>query len=577
MDYCTAGPQYASGGFIADSRSPATRGQRLPAAVPGAQQLAGRLVATASGTRSSRASPARRRQSFPQPGSRTRRSPPRRRRARSRSCTSTRTATTSVFVPAVAADSLGRDLGRRPDARPLDPARRVLRRHARRQRRSRSTARWPAARTCCFTPGIYDVDKPIQVKRADTVVLGLGMATLDRRRTAPSAMTVPTCRASTIAGLHVRRRRRSSSPVLLRGRRQRRTARRRSRATRPRCRTCSSASAAPHVGKATVSLEVNSDDVILDDIWAWRADHGDGVGWTVEHRRHRRRRQRRRRHSPPACSSSTTRSTRWSGTASDGETIIFQNEMPYDPPNQAAWQHDGVLGFAGVQGRRRVTTHQGWGLGSYCFFNVDPSIHATRAFEVPVTPGVQLHDILDLSTQRRHDRPRRQRHGPADAARRHGQPAGLLPVERERRLAVDTSAGRRHARRMAFIETPAESPAVRGGPRGAGVRVQLRPRAGPPAGRRRGLEGPHGDGALQHGLAPLRARHAGGGAGDPLELLLPGPREGHAEPGVVHPGRDRRRARRRRPARRGRSGRDGLRGQGRDRRIVDHPGRRRRA
>ncbi len=30
-----------------------------------------------------------------------------------------------------------------------------------------------------------------------------------------------------------------------------------------------------------MSLEVNSDNVILDDIWAWRADHGNGVGWTV--------------------------------------------------------------------------------------------------------------------------------------------------------------------------------------------------------------------------------------------------------------------------------------------------------
>jgi hypothetical protein len=28
---------------------------------------------------------------------------------------------------------------------------------------------------------------------------------------------------------------------------------------------------------------------------------------------------------------------------------------------------------------------------------VDPTIHASRAFEVPVTPGVKLHDILDLS------------------------------------------------------------------------------------------------------------------------------------------------------------------------------------
>jgi hypothetical protein len=28
---------------------------------------------------------------------------------------------------------------------------------------------------------------------------------------------------------------------------------------------------------------------------------------------------------------------------------------------------------------------------------VDPTIHASRAFEVPVTPGVKLHDILTLS------------------------------------------------------------------------------------------------------------------------------------------------------------------------------------
>ena len=26
---------------------------------------------------------------------------------------------------------------------------------------------------------------------------------------------------------------------------------------------------------------MNSDNVILDDIWAWRADHGNGVGWTA--------------------------------------------------------------------------------------------------------------------------------------------------------------------------------------------------------------------------------------------------------------------------------------------------------
>ena len=44
-----------------------------------------------------------------------------------------------------------------------------------------------------------------------------------------------------------------------------------------------------------------------------------------------------------------------------------------------------------------MRTHEAWGLGSYCFFNVDPTIHASHAFEVPVTAGVKLHDLLSLS------------------------------------------------------------------------------------------------------------------------------------------------------------------------------------
>jgi hypothetical protein len=150
-----------------------------------------------------------------------------------------------------------------------------------------------------------------------------------------------------------------------------------------------------HVGKATVSLEVNADNTILDDIWAWRADHGTGVGWTsntadtgvvvngdhviatglfVEHYQ--------------------KYEVVWNGES--GKTIMFQNEMPYDPPDQAAWRQDG-LGFAAYKVADSVKAHEGWGLGSYCFFNVDPTIHASHAFEVPVAPGVKLHDLLSLS------------------------------------------------------------------------------------------------------------------------------------------------------------------------------------
>ena len=152
----------------------------------------------------------------------------------------------------------------------------------------------------------------------------------------------------------------------------------------------------PHVGKATVALEVNSDHVILDDIWAWRADHGTGVGWTSN-----------TADTGVVVNGDGVLATGlfsehfqrydviWNGNG--GRTIMFQNEMPYDPPNQAAWQHDGVLGFAAYKVADSVTTHEAWGLGSYCFFNVDPTIHASHAIEVPLTSGVKLHDLLSLS------------------------------------------------------------------------------------------------------------------------------------------------------------------------------------
>jgi hypothetical protein len=143
-------------------------------------------------------------------------------------------------------------------------------------------------------------------------------------------------------------------------------------------------------------LEINTNNVIVDDVWAWRADHGAGVGWTsntaahglivngdnitayglfVEHYQRYE--------------------VIWNGE--NGTTIFFQNEMPYDPPNQAAWTHAGIDGFASYKVADNVRRHQGWGLGAYCFFNVNPDIVNARGFEVPNRAGIQLHDILTVS------------------------------------------------------------------------------------------------------------------------------------------------------------------------------------
>jgi hypothetical protein len=150
-------------------------------------------------------------------------------------------------------------------------------------------------------------------------------------------------------------------------------------------------------GKATVSLVVNSDNVILDDIWAWRADHGNGVGWTgntadtgvivngddvtayglfVEHYQ--------------------KYEVIWNGNG--GTDIFFQNEMPYDPPSQAAWtEAPGVDGWAAFKIANAVTSFKGYGMGSYSFFNQGVNIFAANAFEVPVTlPTASLNDLLTI-------------------------------------------------------------------------------------------------------------------------------------------------------------------------------------
>jgi hypothetical protein len=252
-----------------------------------------------------------------------------------------------------------------------------------------------------FTPGVYDVENTIKVKRPDTIVLGMGMATLTAQH-GVVPMTVADVKGVEISGL-IFDAGPVNSPVLLQVGTQHAAngqAREHNDWSDPADPTALHdvffRIGGPHLGKATVSLEVNSDNAILDDTWAWRADHGSGVGWTlntadtgvvvngddvvatglfVEHYQ--------------------KDEVIWTGE--NGKTIMFQNEMPYDPPNQAAWQHDGMLGWAAYKVADSVKTHEGWGLGSYCYFNVDPSIHAAHGFEVPVTPGVHMHDLLTLS------------------------------------------------------------------------------------------------------------------------------------------------------------------------------------
>ena len=262
-----------------------------------------------------------------------------------------------------------------------------------------------------FTPGIYHLDRTLRVEHRDTLVLGLGFATLVPDRGIP-VMTVADVPGVTLAGLLIDAGP-EASPVLLQIGDARRGDRDdgddcdhdRGRDDHGRHRRDPDDPTALHdvffriggatPGQARRSLVVNSDDVLLDNIWAWRADHGNGVGWTVN----------QADTGVVVNGDGVTAyglfvehyqkfNVVWNGD--DGRTIMFQNELPYDPPSQAAWMHDGVNGFAAYKISDAVRTHEAWGLGSYSNFIAGPEIHAERAFEAPRTPGVKLHDLLSV-------------------------------------------------------------------------------------------------------------------------------------------------------------------------------------
>jgi len=251
-----------------------------------------------------------------------------------------------------------------------------------------------AGKNLLVTPGVYHLNQTLNITRPDTVVLGLGLATLvpDGGITAVSTADVD---GIELAGLLIDAGTTNSQQLMTIG---------------PAGSSASHAAdptqlsdvffriGGAAVGKATQSLVINSSNTIVDHTWIWRADHGNGgtVGWTtntadtglvvnganvtayglfVEHFQKTQ--------------------VLWNGNG--GRTYFFQNEMPYDPPNQAAWMNGSSQGYPAYKVADSVTSHEAWGLGSYCYFSANPAVVSANSFQVPNTAGVKFHDMVTVS------------------------------------------------------------------------------------------------------------------------------------------------------------------------------------
>ncbi|MEV7270604.1 coagulation factor 5/8 type domain-containing protein, partial [Streptomyces bacillaris] len=243
-----------------------------------------------------------------------------------------------------------------------------------------------------FTPGVYHIDETITIDRPDTVALGIGLATIIPDN-GVTAIKVGDVDGVKLAGLLV-----DAGPVnsetLIEVGPENASADHAANPTSLQDVFVRIGGAGP--GKATTSIVVNSDDVIIDHTWVWRADHGEGWGWETN-----RADYGVRVNGDDVLATGlfvehfNKYDVEWYGER--GRTIFFQNEKAYDAPNQEAIQNGDTKGYAAYRVDDSVEQHEGWGMGSYCYYNVDPTIIQEHGFKAPVKPGVKFHHLIVVS------------------------------------------------------------------------------------------------------------------------------------------------------------------------------------
>ena len=298
----------------------------------------------------------------------------------------------SVRVPAIRNDSSGITWHAAATPGKTISIREFYIAHPNRDNAATINAQLAKRKNLLLTPGIYDLTEPIRITHPNTIVMGLGFATLHPVN-GTSAMTTADADGIIIAGLLFDAGP-TQSPVLLQiGPNKSKTNHEKDPISLHDV-FFRVGGAGP--GRTVINLEINSNDTIIDHTWIWRADHGANVGWDtntsanglvvngnnvtayglfVEHHQQFQ--------------------VLWSGNA--GRTYFYQSEIPYDPPDQPSFTSaPGTNGWGSYKVASTVTSHEAWGLGIYSVFR-HPEVVLTRAIEVPVNPNVRFHHMITVA------------------------------------------------------------------------------------------------------------------------------------------------------------------------------------
>lgn len=255
-----------------------------------------------------------------------------------------------------------------------------------------------------LTPGVYQLTEPILVERDGTIVLGSGLATL-RSMEGNACMEVAQEARVTLAGILFDAGPKETEYLLAVGTED--------GAAEADGGAGQEADLQPktllsdlffRVGGAKgydtdvkCCVKLYQDNIIGDNFWVWRADHGSGVGWE----------KNRAANGILVAGDNVTiyalmvehfqeYQTFWEGE--NGKIIFYQCEIPYDVPDQESWKsHDGkVNGFASIKLADTVKKHESWGIGIY-LYNRDAEVELHSAMEVPEDgEEIRVHNICTV-------------------------------------------------------------------------------------------------------------------------------------------------------------------------------------
>ncbi|TQL58586.1 chitobiase/beta-hexosaminidase C-terminal domain-containing protein [Rarobacter faecitabidus] len=246
-----------------------------------------------------------------------------------------------------------------------------------------------------LTPGHYALNEPIVVRNAGTVVLGLGLATLEPTD-GNSVIKVADVSSVKISGLLI-----DAGSLLT------------DNLVKIGPIDGHSADAGNAIDPTTLSdvfirvgginrvrtdtgIEVNSSNVILDDIWVWRADHGVdadvsvGYDWADNYAPNGVRINGDNVTALGLFAEHFQRNqVEWNGE--NGRTIFFQAEFPYEVEQQNQFVDGNRNGFAAYRVAPGVTKHRIDGAGAYSYFrklSASPAPRAFTGFSVPRAQNV---------------------------------------------------------------------------------------------------------------------------------------------------------------------------------------------